>query len=64
MLTLEKAEQAFDACKELIPLLDQAGVLNLYIAPAGSHHRTLCSPEQIRISDLLERLIDLTKEAP
>lgn len=62
MVTLEKAEQAFDACKELIPLLSKAGVLNLYIAPVGSHHRTLCSPEQIRISDLLEELVALTKE--
>lgn len=62
MDTIEKWERTFFACQELIPLLEKAGVLNIYIAPVGSHHRSLCSPEQIRISDRLEDLVALTKE--
>ena len=49
------------AVRQLIPLLDKAGVLNLYIAKTPEH-RKLCSPEQVLISDLLEHLVDFTKE--
>lgn len=53
---ITKALDTYEAVQELMPLLSEAGVLNLYIAPVGSHHRTICTRDQIRISDLLEKL--------
>jgi hypothetical protein len=49
------------AVRQLIPLLEKAGVLSLYIA-STPEHRKLCSAEQILISNLFEQLVDLTEE--
>lgn len=49
------------AVRQLIPLLEKAGVLSAYIA-STPEHRKLCSAEQILISNLFEQLVDFTKE--
>lgn len=49
------------AVRQLIPLLEKAGVLSVYIA-STPEHRKLCSAEQILISNLFEQLVDFTKE--
>ena len=48
-----------EVCDELVPLLRKAGVFNILIA-IGEYRRSLCSPEDLHLSDLLEKLIDLT----
>jgi hypothetical protein len=37
----------------------EAGIFNIFIAD-NDYRRSLCSPKEIRISDLFEKLIDLT----
>lgn len=48
--------------EQLVPLLKNAGVFNLFVAPEGSHHRKLCSAEQKELSDLLSKLSEIAKE--
>ena len=48
-----------EVCNELVPLMREAGVFNIFIAD-DDYRRSLCSPKEIRISDLFEKLIDLT----
>ena len=48
-----------EVCDELVPLMREAGIFKIFIAD-DDYHRSLCSPAEIRISDLFEKLIDLT----
>lgn len=48
-----------EVCDELVPLMRDAGIFNIFIAD-NDYRRSLCSPKELRISDLFEKLIDLT----
>ena len=48
-----------EVCDEFVPLMREAGIFNIFIAD-NDYRRSLCSPTETRISDLFEKLIDLT----
>lgn len=58
----EQETRIEEVVREVVPLLEEAGVMNLYIAPAGSYYRTRCNEQEIRLSDLLEKLVAASKE--
>lgn len=58
---LKRAADLLEAALDLVPLLDRAGVLNLYIADTPEH-RKLCTEERLVLSDKLQALVRLSNE--
>ena len=59
---LKRAADLLEVALDLVPLLDRAGVLSLYIA-STPEMRKLCTEEQLVLSDKLQALVRLSKEA-
>ena len=58
---LKRAADLLEVALDLVPLLDRAGVLSLYIANTPERRQTM-NEEQALLSERLRTLVELSKE--